>query len=310
VKAAAGLGLVLWYAANLNWDEVVLLLKQCAPISLVAAAGLIGVSIVLATVRWVLLLRPFGVSLPYCNASFMTLIAVFYNVFTPGGIAGDAIRAVQAKGFGFAGSHAMSSVVTDRILGLLGLTVLAIGGLAMTWSTFMSVGLAGLFVALVPLIALSIPALYSRRVSRLLSRWLPVAGRPREVLAALDASLKIYRGARTTVVVAVLLSIVSNFFIVASSYAVAVGIGTSISFGYFLAFIPPVLVLSTLPITVGGFGVREGAYLLLFPLVGMGKVEALGTSLLFTLTLFAVALIGGILGFALEFVCRRRTRAQ
>ena len=301
-----GVALILWYGFNLEWQQVLSLLRQGEPESLAVASGLIGLSIAIATGRWALLLKPIKAQVSFCRAACMTLVAVFYNVFTPGGIAGDAVRAVQSTHLGLAGSDATSSVITDRILGLLGLTALALGGLTMNWATFVSVDLAGLFVVLVPLIALSVPALYSRRVSRLLSRWLPVVGRAREILGGLNASLKIYRQARTVVIVGFVLSVISNLLIVVSAYALAVGIGVRVPFGYFLAFLPPILVLSTLPITVGGFGIREGAYLLLFPMVGASKVEALGTSLLFTLTLVAVALCGGVLGFVLEAACGRR----
>ena len=107
------------------------------------------------------------------------------------------------------------------------------------------------------------------------------------------------------VVIGLALSVVSNLLIVGSAWVLAVGIGVSISFSYFLAFLPPILVLSTLPISVGGFGIREGAYLLLFPVVGMPRVEAFGTALLFSCALFGVALCGGILGLILDSTCDR-----
>jgi uncharacterized protein (TIRG00374 family) len=307
LKLAAGLALILWYGSNLEWEQVLSLLRLSTPVSLAAGASLIGLSIAVATGRWALLLKPLKVQVPFCRVACMTLVAVFYNVFTPGGIAGDAIRAVQSTHLGVAGNDATSSVITDRILGLLGLTVLALGGLAMNWATFVSVNLAGLFVILVPLIALSVPVLYSRRVSKFFARWLPIVGRARAMLVGLNASLKIYRQARMPVIVGLVLSVISNLLIVASAYALAVGIGVLVPFSYFLAFLPPILVLSTLPITVGGFGIREGAYLLLFPLVGASKLEALGTALLFTLTLVVVALCGGVLGFVLDAACARRT---
>jgi hypothetical protein len=50
-------------------------------------------------------------------------------------------------------------------------------------------------------------------------------------------------------------------------------------------------------VTIGGLGVRDAGYVLLFPLVGMTKAEALGTSLIFFGAVLAITLAGGVVYF-------------
>ena len=55
---------------------------------------------------------------------------------------------------------------------------------------------------------------------------------------------------------------------------------------------PPALVLTVIPISVAGWGVREGALVGLFSLIGADKAAVLMMSLLYGLTLIIVSMPG------------------
>ena len=60
----------------------------------------------------------------------------------------------------------------------------------------------------------------------------------------------------------------------------------------YFAIVPPALVLTVIPVSIAGWGVREGALIGLFSLIGANKTTVLMMSLLYGLTLIVVSLPG------------------
>ncbi|MBF0247192.1 MAG: flippase-like domain-containing protein [Alphaproteobacteria bacterium] len=78
-------------------------------------------------------------------------------------------------------------------------------------------------------------------------------------------------------------------------YALAVGMGNDIGIVECLVLFPPVLLVQTLPISIAGWGVREGAMVTLFAFAGVSADSALALSLLFGVAIAVTSLPGAIL---------------
>ena len=68
----------------------------------------------------------------------------------------------------------------------------------------------------------------------------------------------------------------------------------NLSFLDCLVLIPPVVLVSTIPISIAGWGVREAAMITLLALVGVAEADAFVLSVLFGLLTFGLGLPGGI----------------
>ena len=68
----------------------------------------------------------------------------------------------------------------------------------------------------------------------------------------------------------------------------------NLSFLDCLVLIPPVVLVSTIPISIAGWGVREAAMITLLALVGVAEADAFVLSVLFGLLTFGLSLPGGI----------------
>ena len=88
-------------------------------------------------------------------------------------------------------------------------------------------------------------------------------------------------------------------------FVVARGIGVEVSLGQMAVLVPPVILVATLPISVAGWGVREGAMVTALGFVGVVPADAFAVSVIFGLALIVVALPGGALWL---IGLRRRTR--
>jgi uncharacterized membrane protein YbhN (UPF0104 family) len=75
-------------------------------------------------------------------------------------------------------------------------------------------------------------------------------------------------------------------------YLIALALGVHLSIWYFLLFIPIISLVTLVPISFSGLGVREGAYVYLFSQVGVEALSAVSMSLGF----YGLRLIGGLIG--------------
>jgi uncharacterized membrane protein YbhN (UPF0104 family) len=87
-------------------------------------------------------------------------------------------------------------------------------------------------------------------------------------------------------------------------YLLALGIGIDAPLTLFLLCVPIAGVFASLPLTINGLGVREGAYLVLFGMAGVDRTNAIALGLLW----FACTTIGALPG-ALAFVLTPTTDA-
>ena len=78
-------------------------------------------------------------------------------------------------------------------------------------------------------------------------------------------------------------------------YILAVDLGIAISFLASFVLFPIVILFMLVPISIAGWGVREGAMVIFLGLVGISSESALAVSLLYGIILTIVGLAGGIL---------------
>ena len=83
-------------------------------------------------------------------------------------------------------------------------------------------------------------------------------------------------------------------------YLLALSLGLSIPFWFFLICVPTTNFFAAMPITLSGLGVREGLYIYLFSLVGVPKTEAVALGLLW----FTTVIISGLCGAAAFMVAK------
>ena len=89
-----------------------------------------------------------------------------------------------------------------------------------------------------------------------------------------------------------LFTILFQIFGVFSTYLISSSLGYSIKFIYFLMLLPIVWIISMIPISINGLGVREGAFILLFSKKGYAKKKGKGFSYLFFFTRFSSIIKG------------------
>ena len=97
------------------------------------------------------------------------------------------------------------------------------------------------------------------------------------------------------IAVALGVSFVVNVLLIAINYLIALSLGVQVSIWYFLLFVPIISFLLVLPVSLSGWGVREGGYVYLFAQAGVAAPLALTMSLLVQSFQLALGLIGAVI---------------
>jgi hypothetical protein len=126
------------------------------------------------------------------------------------------------------------------------------------------------------------------RLSGVLARFLYVIVRSGRTIASI-------RG-----LVAMAMSALIQLMIVLSVLLIAWSVGLSLAVVDGIAVVPPAILIAVIPITVNGWGLREGAMITAMGLAGVSPADALVVSVLFGVALLMAALPGAIAWLALK----------
>lgn len=293
-----GLFVLLWQAVDgrAAFDSLL-----GADLRWIAASALVlTVQTVLSALRWQLTARQLGISINPANAVREYYLAQFVNQALPGGVIGDAGRAVRSRQQAGLASAA-EAVVFERLAGQIGLLAVFLVALAafwimtnnMAWPNWLiwpvatalgllcafCIALWGLLVALGP---------GDHRLRRLLYRLYVALAAPSVLPKQIAFSLG---------------TAICN--IMAFAFC-AFAVGVHLPVLAIATLVPLILFSMVVPLTIGGWGVREGAAVLLFPIAGASGAQGLATSVA-----FGLVIVGAVLpGLALSWLAARRAEQQ
>jgi len=240
----------------------------------------------IAALRWKVLMRPFKPSFSYIHLLYLSFVAHYYNMLVPGNIAGDVVRALKTS---------VATVFLDRLIGMLGLVIIVLCGIIFSYPMLSELGLMKYIVLVTLILSFISMSILSRRIIRKF-RWISnLLGSLYEKIKDVVVSIQLYRNCYREIIEAFAATIGSHLLMITTVYLISRAIGCNAAYFHCLLFVPVIGLISTLPITIGGLGLREASYILLFTQVGATKEQALGMSLIYFMLLFVWAILGAIL---------------
>ncbi len=236
--------------------------------------------------RWRLLAQPLGFGQPLQTFMAYYFAGMSLNLFAPSVVAGDVGRGyLLAQGRARLGA-ALHSVLADRVSGLVMLVWVSAGG-------FVLCGPSGLPVELyyTMLAAAGGTVVLWWGLPRLVERCLPPSNRIRR---GVDRLILPYRTDLTLLSAVCGLSFFFHLFQIGLHGVVAASLGLTVPVWYLILFIPVVQILSALPISFSGLGVREWGYVLCLAVWGIGQDEALAFGLVWSAIVLGANMCGGL----------------
>jgi uncharacterized protein (TIRG00374 family) len=262
-------------------------------------------NVLLRAYRWYLLVSALEQQVPYRRLIYLYFVGFFFNNFIPSGFGGDIVKVISLRQDQAPGAEALSSVVVDRLTGLIGSAVIAL--VVLTWNRvqlWFGGGTAGLnlppvLMLATALISLGAPIgfLVIRSIDPLvlIGNHLPFT-RPITTKSGLQKFVRtIRRYPPHALIKALCVSIPFTIALVATQYAIARALSIQVPFYLFSLFVPIIAIINVLPISFNGLGMREGVYQFLFVPVGVSSAGAIAMSLAFYFLRVTAGLIGGLL---------------
>lgn len=245
----------------------------------------------LNAVRWQLITRLVGRELPTALALRYVLIGLFFNQTLPSTLGGDVVRWWYAHREGIPALSAFNGLLLDRLIGMLMLALVTIAMIPVVGGEVARVVPPSLLLG--ALAAMGAGVLAMLLVDRLpagVTRWRVL--RPGVRLAADARSVLLSRSSTPWLL---LLSFVAQVFLVVAVHLLAGALGLAISFAVCLCVVPAALLFAALPVSVGGWGVRESAFVVGFNLFGVNATDAFALSVLFGVASLLAGLPGGLM---------------
>jgi len=210
----------------------------------------------------------------------------FFNQGLPTSIGGDGVRILDCSREKGSAEDAFYGVFIDRIIGLAGLLLLNIIALGLNRSLLPTNVYVPLLIILASL-ACGLILLFFLRKFRFITtgRYLGFLGRLSEKYFQVYASV-------SSMGTQLGLSIITHLLAMTAFFMIGQGVGLGFHLQVYLVLVPPVILLTILPISLAGWGVREGAMVGFFLLVGADKSKILTFSILYGLVALAASLPG------------------
>lgn len=296
-----GIGIVLLFVPLwfVDWRETLSVMANADLRYLGAAVLLLSVNMPLSSLKWELLLHLQEVRAGFVPVLKAYWIGSFFSNYLPSNVGGDVVRLFVLKCEGKRAEVA-SSILVERITGLLVLLALGAIGLAMRPQYFdFTGGLFFLWSLILGVSAILAAALlWNEGVTKLL-RMLPV-GQTRlvnkviDILARITSSMTVYRQQPGSLVTALALSLPFYLILMVFQYLILVGVGASVSLIEVMYVAPMIPLVSMIPISANGLGLAEGAFIVFYTQLGVAPEAALAAALLARVLSLIVSLAGGV----------------
>ena len=291
IKFAVSTALLYIVLSKTGLEQVFSMLKGMSLPVFISAIFLYILAQFISTLRWKLLLP--GV-LGVRKLFSLYMIGAFFNTLLPGVIGGDAVKGFYLYQVTGRGSLTLASIFMDRYLGFV--VLIAICALAFPFGYKYFYG--SRLEWLLPLVVLSFI------IGSFLVFGLRL-GKRIKILSGFYDYFHAYRNQKEVIGKTLLLSVLVQLAGIFSVYILALGIGQHIPFLACLIFVPLIVMFTTLPISISGLGVREGAFVLFLGLIGIKPGVATAISLSWFVSITAGSLLGLI-----EYIKYKKERAE
>jgi uncharacterized protein (TIRG00374 family) len=252
--------------------------------------------ILMSVWRWYILLRARSVVFPFGSLLRIYLIGCFFNQFAPSTIGGDAFRIYGTRKHALPTHLAAAAVIVDRLTGLYMVLLWVIMSLlvvaARTGESDWLVVAGGLTLIFVISIYLLVGSLVER-LYQIESQG--IVGKVIATLASWHTSIRQYGNHPGALVTAILFSLIFLFLSGLNYWFAALSFQSNIDIERVFLIFPSILLLGSLPISLGGWGLNELSTAAVFDVAGFDAVLGLSAALLIRLKNLGIALIGGLL---------------
>lgn len=278
-KIAIAAGLLLWVYRDMDWGEFGQTLAGADILLMLCAFGGYVISLVIIAFRLQLLLRTQEIEIRIWELIRLTFLGQFFNAVVPGVVGGDLVKAYYIAKHTHHKGVAVITVFVDRLMGITALVLLATAmllGLGAsgrgTWEEMKLPAMAAA-VAMAAVMAMMV-FLFSRRVRKLLRLQkiygrLPIA----QHIGAAGAAARRFRSRPGVLLKAIAITFAGQGSWILGIALIGASLSLEVAWHKYFVYVPLIYIIGAVPITPGGVGLVEKAYMLFFSSAAVSKEQ-------------------------------------
>ncbi|MCF8502879.1 MAG: flippase-like domain-containing protein [Rhodospirillum sp.] len=289
LKAAVSLGILGYIFAGVDFAALWARMDGGVALTALGALALLQLQAMGGALRWTLVLSAHETALAYGAAWRNVLLGLFFNQAMPSTIGGDAARVWNGYRLGLPLGLSTRSIVVDRVCSFLGLIALcAIGLPTLSEQATDPLVVHGLTTLVLGGLGCLLVLLSLRHMPRALATWKGAAP-----FVALSNSAWLALLSRRTAAPVLALLIAPHLIDITVVWLYARAIGSEATLVQMALVFPPAILVAAVPVSIAGWGLREGALVLGFGVVGLPADQAVAVSLLYGFSAVITGVIGG-----------------
>lgn len=243
-------------------------------------------------VRWWILLR-LTTDCPFNSIIPAYYLGLFWNNLLPTSIGGDVVRILYLRQKGFRTNELIHSSLADRIIGLFSIVLL--GATAMTTNTYMNENNTFSLLLLLAVLGASVFIVSKRCMQYIRDKVQPYTQyRLARTLVLIVETTTLYIVDKKKLLHVLFYSFTAQFLIILSYIFLSRALDVTLPYYIYFSIIPVVFLASSIPVSIGGLGVRESVLISLLAIYSVSSQTAISLSIIYFCMLILVTLPGAI----------------
>lgn len=295
IGISAGIIAYIFSRPDTSFSKIAAAIKDIKIPWLVTALLSYKAAILLSSYRWQMLMKTQNIQVSYSHALGLNYLGCFFNNFMLSLTGGDIVKAYYASKLSSAKkAEAATIVFVDRFVGMAGLMVMGLAAALFGIGNQKVHSAAAVIFCAVLLFVLVGVLTFNKTVAKKFGKYIGHTGIKGTLKKIYDA-IYFYKSKKKVLLLAFGLSLLIWICLILINFQLAKGLGIELSTKYYFIFIPVINIISAVPITISGWGLREQMYKQFFVPVGVDAGVAISLSVAYALTMLLWSLVGGVL---------------
>ena len=287
--------IILFYLIinNIDFQKTLVILDNFDVLYFLWAIGLLLLQIIIATFRWRIVLEELNVKLSLTRVLSFLWIGLFFNQALPSSVGGDAFRGYCIYKNGYSISKSSIGVLLDRLFGMVGLLILTVASIPLMFNMIDNQEVQwGSIIVIISVFVVIATSLLLDLLPKKIAHFKIIKGFFAFSKEGRRQIFSLYPGA-----ILILISIVIHFMSIAAMITLGEGLGLNVVWYNMLFIVAFVTLSSAVPISIAGWGVREGIMVVGLGYLGVIPEQALVLSILYGVLMLTSSLPGLIIRY-------------
>lgn len=295
-KIAITILLFVYIFNRINFQQFGVTLKNARMDLLVLGFLVIWIAHYICIYRWRMLMRPLMPVLSIARLLGIYCIGLFFNLTFPTVVGGDVVKMYYAGRPSKMYAQSFAATFLDRDAGMLAMLIIACSAILIYPISVPGVPVSliiwsALFAFIAGNIAIFAPY-FHRRLIHFLHRL--HMGKIASKADMISSAFQVMGKHPMILLGSLLISFVNQLLVIAVTWIMAIGLRLHLSPVWFLVFVPVITLISMIPISLNGMGLREYAFMSLFGAIGVSAESCIALGLLSSIVIILSSLPGGI----------------